>query len=138
MKFVVNFCGETFIYIFFMQLSVYANILRKTCNTTAHSRPKMLLSSVQSYHINTTTSCPYRLSCPSSLLFCRYEDSSTPSSRIKRVKHEDFHVPSSSSDVKNECSHTSTPSTFRYHGEKQLCLFKHFLSDSLSFRITYF
>jgi hypothetical protein len=85
--------------IFCMQASVYANILLNTCNKTAHARPKMLLSSLQSYHIHTTTPCPYRFWCPHSLLLCSYEESSNPSSRIKRMRREAVHILSSISDV---------------------------------------
>ena len=126
MRFVVKFVVKTFMYILCMQVSVYANVLLNTCNKRARARPNLFLSSLQSYHINTTTSCPDRLWCPHSLLFCRYGDSSTPSSRIKRVRREAVYMPSSSSDIKNELSHASTPSTFRYHGEKQICFFIHF------------
>ena len=113
-------CGKNiYLYIVCVQFSVYANILLNTCNKTAHARPKLLLTSLKLYHINTTTSCPDRLWCPHSLLFCRYGESSTSSSRIKRVRREAVPMPSSSSDIKNEWSLTSIPSTFRYHGKKQ-------------------
>jgi hypothetical protein len=117
---------KTFVYTLFMQFSVYANILLNTCDKSAYARPKLLLISLRFYHINTTTSFPDRLWCPHSLLFCRYGNSSIPSSRITKTRSEAVLMRSTSSDIKNEWSHTSTLSTFCYHGEKQICFFIHF------------